>query len=125
MTADRTDVILVVENEPLIAMDLEGMLHAAGFPAVDHVASVSEALDWLERGAPHLLILDLVMRDGSTGPVARRLRAAGKPFVVYSGHSRREAAHETTFGDAVWLSKPCRPSDLESAITEALGLPGR
>lgn len=118
--ADMTDAILLVENEPLIAMDLEAMLVAAGFAAVDHVMSSEAALHWLEQGRARLAILDLQVSDGTTAPVAERLRTAGTPFVVYSGHTRETVARSTIFADAVWLSKPCSQSDLVLAIEQAL-----
>lgn len=125
MPTDRTDAILLVENETLIAMDLESMLVSAGFARVDHVVSSEAALVWLDRSAARLAILDLQVGDGTTAPVAQRLKRAGTPFLVYSGHAREEAARGTIFEDAIWLSKPCSESELVLAIEQALGLPLR
>lgn len=125
MPTDRTDTILLVENEPLIAMDLEEMLHSSGFEPVDHVVSCANALAWLDRSAARLVILDLIVSDGATTPVAERLMATGTPFIVYSGYGRHEAPGDGAFDAAIWLSKPCRQSDLALAVRQALGLPFR
>lgn len=125
MPLDRTDAILLVENEPLIAMDLEEMLRASGFDRVTHVVSTRDALDWLDHSSAGLVILDLVVGDGSTAPVAERLRQSGTPFVVCSGHARDEAPFGAVFQDAIWLSKPCRESDLALAVEQASRLPPR
>jgi DNA-binding response OmpR family regulator len=117
--------ILVVENEPLIAMDLEEMLRSAGYANIDYVASVEEAFGWLGTRSPSAVILDLMVRDGTTTPVAHQLRGDGTPFLVYSGLARTEVQHDAVFDDAIWLSKPCTQSDLVLAIEQALGLSPR
>ena len=125
MPPDRTDAILLVENEPLIAMDLEEMLRASGFDRVTHVVSTRDALAWLDRSRARLVILDLLVGDGSTAPVAERLRQSGTPFVVCSGHARSEVPSTAVFQDAIWLSKPCRQSDLARAVEQASGFAPR
>ncbi|MBX9457299.1 MAG: response regulator [Rhizobium sp.] len=123
MPTDRNDSILIVENEPLIAMDLEAMLASAGFHGVTHVVSCEAAMLWLEQSSPRLAILDLQVADGTTTPVAESLRDARTPFVIYSGHSREDAARAGVFDHAVWLPKPCTEGDLVAAVHRALGLP--
>lgn len=86
------------------------------------MVSSREALEWLGREKADLAILDLFVSDGSSAPVAERLRAAGTPFVVYSGHTHDSAPGAADFGDAVWLSKPCTQSELVRAIQRSLGL---
>lgn len=125
MPPATTIAILLVENEPLIAMDLEAMLRSAGFDRVDHVLTCREALDWLDRRPADVVILDLIVNDGSTAPVAERLRGERTPFLVCSGLTRSEVAPGSAFDDAVWLSKPCTQSELTSAIEQVLRLPPR
>lgn len=101
------------------------MLSAAGFDDVVHVVSCAAALLWLEGSIPKLAILDLEVADGTTAPVAERLREVLTPCVVYSGHARGEAASDTVFDHAIWLAKPCTEDELLSAVRLALGLPLR
>lgn len=125
MRIEVTNPILLVENEPLIAMDVEAMLRAAGFEDVVHVVSSGEALEWLDRFEAGVVILDLIVRDGPTAPVAERLRARGAPFLVYSGLSRAEIDDAAVFDDVIWLSKPCTQSELVNALERSLRLPFR
>lgn len=117
--------ILLVENEPLIAMDVEDMLRSAGYADVSHVVSIEDAMAWLGRQTPAVAILDLMVRDGATTPLAQLFSHAGTPFLVYSGLGRTEVARSSVFDDAIWLSKPCTQSDLVLAIEQALGLATR
>jgi DNA-binding response OmpR family regulator len=114
--------ILLVENEPLIAMDMEDMLRSAGYVDVSHVVSVEQAMGWLGARSPAVAILDLMVRDGETTPLAQQLRQAGTPFLIYSGRRREDGPPHAAFDGAVWLSKPCTQSDLVLAIEQALGL---
>lgn len=122
MATNHFHTVLVVENEALIALDLEGMLLSAGAREVHHAMSCYHALEWLEHENPDLAILDLFVNDGSSAPVAERLRQTGTPFLVYSGHTHDSAPGAADFGDAVWLSKPCTRSELMLAITRSLRL---
>jgi CheY-like chemotaxis protein len=114
--------VLLVENEPLIALDLEGMLLSVGAESVHHVVSSGEAVDWLRDHAPQLVILDVFVKDGPSIPVADQLRQQGVPFLIHSGHTWHGSGYGAGFADAVWLSKPCTQADLAVAIDQALGL---
>ena len=120
-----TKPILVVENEPLIAMDVEDMLRSAGYADVSHVVSVADALRWLGARSPAVAILDLMVRDGATTSLAQLLRKAGTPFLVYSGLAPSDVQRSAVFDDAIWLSKPCTQTELMLAIEKTLGLAAR
>ena len=122
MATNQFDTVLLVENEALIALDLEGMLLSAGARNVHHVVSSRDALDWLQRERADLAILDLFVSDGSIAPVAAWLRQRGTPYLIYSGHTHDSAPGAAAFGDAIWLSKPCTQSELVRAIERSLGL---
>lgn len=122
VAANRFHTVLLVENEALIALDLEGMLLTAGAKNVHHAVSAREALDWLERETADLAILDLIVSDGPSASVAEKLRGIGTPYVIYSGHTHDTAPDATGFGSAIWLSKPCTQSELVQAIERSLGL---
>jgi CheY-like chemotaxis protein len=75
--------ILVVEDDPVVAMNLEATL--AGLDGVETwiAPSVQEArmsLRWID-----LAILDIKVKDGDVFPIANQLRLAGKPYVFVSG----------------------------------------
>lgn len=77
--------VWILENKPLIVMDLEDQLHMAGFNAVKILSSCADALGWLQNHSPNLGILDIELRDGACKAVAERLIDRDIPFVVHSG----------------------------------------
>ena len=78
--------ILVVEDEPLIAMMLEDFLEfARPFGQRDLRVRVSDALIEAEKGGFDLAILDVNLKGESVWPVAERLRDQHIPFVLATG----------------------------------------
>jgi CheY-like chemotaxis protein len=122
VATDQFHTVLLVENEALIALDLEGMLLSAGARRVHHAMSSLEALDWLQHDRADLAVLDLFVSDGSSARVAERLRDMGTPYIIHSGHTHDSAPDVAAFGNAIWLSKPCTQAELLAAIQRSLGL---
>jgi DNA-binding response OmpR family regulator len=83
MSAVRT--ILIVEDEPLIAMMLEDFLDSLGHTVSATCDSVSEALNHADKGDFDLAILDVNLKGENVWPVASRLREKGIPFVIATG----------------------------------------
>lgn len=79
--------ILVVEDETLIALEIEDALEALGCEVVGPVSTLQRALELAQRGALDGAILDVTVRGGKTYPVAELLRARGIPFFFASGQS--------------------------------------
>ena len=119
LLAERVKSVLVVENEILIAMDLEVMLNALGVRSIYHAPTCREALEWLDGRTPDIAILDLHLRDGPGTIVAERLAARGVPFIVYSGDIPALAGHGL-LSRAAWVTKPCIAEELTAAIMRTL-----
>ena len=83
VSASRT--ILIVEDEPLIAMMLEDFLDSLGHTVSATCDSVKEALGEAEKGGFDLAILDVNLKGENVWPVASRLREQGLPFVIATG----------------------------------------
>ncbi len=77
--------ILVVEDEPLIAMMLEDFLESLGHSVSATCESVADALAESEKGGFDLAILDVNLKGENVWPVAERLRERGIPFVIATG----------------------------------------
>lgn len=78
--------ILIVEDEPLIAMMLEDFLDILGRKVVGVADSVSSALPLLAAGGIDAAIVDVNLSDGEKcWPVADALAVAGIPFIVATG----------------------------------------
>jgi len=77
--------ILIVEDEPLIAMMLEDFILSLGHRVSANCDNVPSALEAVGEGGFDLAILDVNLRGESVWPVATALRANGIPFVLASG----------------------------------------
>ena len=83
MSASRN--ILIVEDEPLIAMMLEDFLESLGHSIAATCDSVDTAMVEVEKGGFDVAILDVNLKGQNVWPVATRLREQGVPFVIASG----------------------------------------
>ena len=84
--------ILVVEDDTLIALDIEQMLTDLGAVRVTVAHDLSMALRSLEAGWPDMAILDLHLGAHDSLPLARLLAAAGKPFLFLTGYHEQHMA---------------------------------
>ena len=83
MSASRS--ILIVEDEPLIAMMLEDFLESLGHSVSATCDTVRDAMSEARKGGFDLAILDVNLKGESVWPVASLLRARGLPFIIASG----------------------------------------
>lgn len=115
--------VLVVEDEAVVAFDLEFALRDFGCAVLPLAASAADALEAL-RGAerPDVVLLDVLLSDGPSTPVAAELKAAGLPYIVTTGYDEGQIA-EPLLRDAPRLPKPYRLDDLRRALIEVLGRP--
>ena len=77
--------ILIVEDEPLIAMMLEDFIQSLGHEVTGNCDSVGTALKEIEKNEFDLAILDVNLKGESVWPVASALRGKGTPFVIATG----------------------------------------
>ena len=77
--------ILVVEDEPLIAMMLEDFLESLGHSVSATCESVEDAMAQADKGGFDLAILDVNLKGENVWPVAERLRDKQIPFVIATG----------------------------------------
>ncbi|MBN8849692.1 MULTISPECIES: response regulator [unclassified Sphingomonas] len=81
-----TKRVLIVEDEPLIAMMLEDFLDALGRSCAGTADCSAEALPLVESGAVDCAILDVNLRGGEKSwVIADALETAGIPFVFATG----------------------------------------
>lgn len=113
-----TRKILIVEDEPLIAMMLEDFLESLGHSVADTCDSVGEALKRLDGGGFDFAILDVNLKGEQVWPVASRLRDGGVPFVVATGGHVDPPPGE--FRDVPVIDKPYTVERISSVIETAL-----
>jgi len=106
--------VLVIEDEPLIAMMIEDFIDMLGHTLAGNCDSVAEALVRIEEGGFDVAILDVNLRDGPCWPVADALKAKGIGFVVASGgHVDPPPASHS---DAHQLAKPFTLDGVQQAL---------
>ena len=115
----RPSRVLVVEDEMLVAMDIEGLLLERGYEVVGPAPTVERALALLARERPDVAMLDLNLAGEDTVPVAEELRRRGIPFVVVSGYGASRM-REGALRDAPFVSKPYDRDDLARSLARAL-----
>jgi CheY-like chemotaxis protein len=111
--------VLVVEDELIIAMELERLLRGLGSIVLDTVPTIERALRALARQRPDFAVLDVNLRGERVTPVAEALQQQGVPFVLVTGYGS-ERLNEEAFRDAVCLRKPIDGQRLARAMTEVL-----
>lgn len=112
--------VLILEDEPIIALDVEGILTDAGFEVAGTLSTCASAMEWLKANRPDVALLDIDLHDGSCELVAQRLHDLGVPFVVFSGSDPTDYTIDRVFLKGGWLEKPAQGPQIVVAVTEAL-----
>jgi CheY-like chemotaxis protein len=113
---------LVLEDEFLIALDLQGIFEAAGAASVTCYATADEAMAALKDGAAFdFAVLDVRLggADRTSLSVAAELTARKTPFIFLTG-MRREGELVSAYRDVPVLEKPYRQDALIEAIRAVL-----
>jgi CheY-like chemotaxis protein len=111
--------VLLVEDNPVIAMNTEALLGDLGIAHVGVAGTVAEAFALLARTTFHFAILDLRLGDQEDSlPIAVRLIEAGVPIVFATGMGE-DAGLPARFGQVPILRKPYRFEDLEGVVRGA------
>lgn len=108
---------LLIEDNAIVALDAEDMLRAIGFSAVDVAPSVARAMDLLRTQNYSGALLDLMVKDGSSVPVAEALVRTGVPFVIASGYNAGPTS--PALAAAPRITKPYDEHTLSEAMREA------
>ncbi len=114
----RTFRVLIIEDEPFIALSLEDVLVDAGFRIAGVVGKLEKALALIESGACDVAIVDANLAGVSASPAAIALAARGLPFIVTSGYSPEQM--QGIFPGALFIQKPCRPDLLIQTLNTLL-----
>lgn len=111
--------VLVVEDEPLIAMMLEDFLDSLGHMVAGTAETVQEALEKVEEGGFDVAIIDVHLKGEHVWPVADRLAEKGIPFILATGGHISPPPDE--YADATVLAKPYTIDAIEPALQAACG----
>lgn len=111
--------ILIVEDEFIIALELETIISEAGAMVVGPAATCAEGLSYLEAAAIDLAILDFRLDGDTSMPIAEKLRACGIPFLIHTGQGE-PAEVVAAWPDVPILHKPVLATVLVQKIAQML-----
>lgn len=119
--ADRVpDDVLIVEDDPIIALDFEDRILGFGVKMVRTAGNVTRALEMIADRAPDFALLDIGLVREKSFAVAERLDALEIPFAFVTGYGA-DVRLPAAFAQRPRLPKPC-PSDALAALLKGWSL---
>jgi two-component SAPR family response regulator len=109
----RSSRVLIVEDEPLIAMALEDMLGELGFEQIRVAHDLVSADCAAEAEPPDLAILDVNIGRDAVFPLAEKLGAEHIPIVFSTGWPSREFPPQ-------WANRPLVPKPADKHVLDAV-----
>ena len=115
-----TDV-MIIEDEPLIAMDIEEMVESLGHRVVGTARTLSEATALFNKTNPKLVLADIQLADGSSGidAVNEILESTALPVIFITAFPERLLTGERP-EPAFLVTKPFNPDMVKALISQAL-----
>jgi CheY-like chemotaxis protein len=115
-----TDV-LIIEDEPVIAADIEALVRELGHRVLDIAATRSEAAEAVARHTPGLILADIQLADGSSGVDAVKdiLAQLDVPVIFITAFPERLLTGERP-EPTFLITKPFQPETVKAAIGQAL-----
>jgi DNA-binding response OmpR family regulator len=110
--------VLIVEDEPVLALAIRRFLLLHGLEIAGCTGSVKGALTLIDEVDCDIAALDVNLRGESVVSVAEALRQRGRPFVFMSGYNR--SGLPAVFSDVPRLSKPFDPNELVAVLRQIL-----
>jgi DNA-binding NtrC family response regulator len=114
----RPPRVLLVEDNTLIALDLEEILKEYGCRVVGPSMTVREALEVLDREEVDIAVVDYLLEDGEAAPLARALDVKGIPFAICTGAGGAELC--TRYPNTPILGKPYNPDDVSMVVNSLI-----
>jgi CheY-like chemotaxis protein len=112
---------LVIEDEPIIALDIERILTGMGHEVVATADTHARAVETAERETPDLILADIRLADGSSGLDAVReiLESASVPVIFVTAYPERLLTGERP-EPTYLITKPFETDTLRAAVSQAL-----
>lgn len=108
---------MIVEDETLVAMELESIVADQGGIVIGPVPNTERALALLDRERPDAAILDVNLNGSTVAPVAAALTEQGVPFVLATGYGK---APPPELQGAPLVEKPVNHAQLVRALARIL-----
>jgi len=121
LEADLTTDVLIIEDEPIIALDLTRLVRELGHRVTGAAATRDEAVALAEEAPPGLVLADIRLADGSNGmdAAAEILRRHDVPVIFITAFPERLLTGERP-EPTFLITKPFQPETVKAAIGQAL-----
>ncbi|HEX4712282.1 response regulator, partial [Phenylobacterium sp.] len=119
--AELATDVLIIEDEPVIAADIEALVSELGHRVLDIATTRSEALEAVARARPGLVLADIQLADGSSGIDAVKdiLARFDVPVIFITAFPERLLTGERP-EPTFLITKPFQPETVKAAIGQAL-----
>src|SRR5665213_2013650 len=109
------DDVLIVEDDPIIALDFEETIRGFGVKTIRTAASVAGALELIADRAPDFALLDVGLVREKSFAIAERLESLKIPFVFVTGYGA-SGTFPAAFDQVPRLPKPCSSEALQALL---------
>ena len=119
--AELATDVLIIEDEPVIAADIEALVRELGHRVADIAATRGEAVEAVSRHRPGLVLADIQLADGSSGIDAVKdiLNRFDVPVIFITAFPERLLTGERP-EPTFLITKPFQPETVKAAIGQAL-----
>ena len=113
--------IMIIEDEPLIAMDIEHLVSELGHQITGIARTHAEAVELFEKSKPKMVLADIQLADGSSGidAVNDILKTADIPVIFITAYPEKLLTGERP-EPTFLVTKPFNPEQVKALISQAL-----
>ncbi len=121
LAAEIATDVMIIEDEPFIAMDLEGLIESLGHNVLGIARTHAEAVSLSRSKRPGLILADIQLADGSSGldAVNELLRTFEVPVIFITAYPERFLTGERP-EPAFLIAKPFQPATVSAVVSQAL-----
>ena len=118
---EQATQVLIIEDEPLISMQLEDLVTSVGHEVFGTAATRTQAIEMLDQGMPGLVLADIQLADGSSGldAVDDILAIAKVPVIFITAYPERLLTGDRP-EPTYLVTKPFQEKTVRTAISQAL-----
>lgn len=110
--------IAIVDDEPSIVTMLQMVLRREGFLQLHGASTCAEALNLVQRVVPDIVLLDIMLPDGSGLELCSKLRKWGNPYILFltAKASDLDVLRGFAMGGDDYITKPFNPLEVAARI---------
>lgn len=113
--------VLVVEDDFIVAFDMQTLLEERGAQVIGPASSVAEADALLAQQTPHVALLDVNLNGELVFAIAEQLRQRGIPFAFATAYADDDRIFPDAVKAAPRLAKPVLPALLVNQLRRLVG----